>query len=135
MENSISEILTFTGDTPEDNIDGSFPILYFCTWTEYSNGLKRNIVKHKFYDKPVSRTMVIMNTFFQSHRLKMVTLSQEVNRRMRNTDQDVNIETRAYILKKFKVNMIKSGYKSGTVINIMNSGLEGYYIMVENEGK
>ena len=52
---------------------------------------------------------------------------------MRNTGRDVPKERRVEILNEMKKKMRRSGYSDKMCMNVIESGLEGYYKMLENE--
>ena len=128
MANSISPRLTFTGEIPEDYEDSRLPMLDFSSrLTEIGDpkapGGTHNIIQHSFYQKPVSSQMVMMETSAQPHRMKIATLSQEVQRRMANTGRDIKWEERAAIIIDLKEKMIRSGYERHSIENVIESGL------------
>ena len=67
---------------------------------------------------------------------KIITLTQEILRRMRNISRREPVETRIEIIDKFMVKLVNSGYPLEIRIDVLESGLKGYYRMVlgETEG-
>ena len=71
----------------------------------------------------------------QSHRQKISSLAQEAVRHMRNTGRNIGKERRTEIMIDMKEKLRRSGYNDSTSNNIIDSGLRGYYTLVENEIK
>ena len=138
MANSISKSITFTADTADQHINRRVPMLDFESWVErtpdYSrpNGYRCEL-KHSFYEKPCTSKLVIMEKSAMPHRMKVVTLSQECVRRMKNTGRSVKIEERAGILSRFMRKLWRSGYGKKTRTNVLESGIKGYYSMLRTE--
>ena len=100
-------------------------MLDFCTWkeeTKMSNGKTKRRIKHGFYQKPMASKMVMMKNSTQPMRLKIVTLTQELIRRMKNTGRSTSLEYRAWEIIDLKPNMVNSGYKEDTIKNVIDSG-------------
>ena len=138
MANSLYPYLQFTGELPEDNVNGKCPMLDLQVWkTRTSDGTRdqgyREEIHHEFYQKACSSTLVIMKESAMPERSKIVTLSQEVVRRMRNTGRAEPVESRAEILSDLMLKMKDSGYNISSRVNVLKSGLRGYYSMVLTE--
>ena len=131
IANSLSSTLQFTGEIPEDQIDEKLPMLDFCTFYAEENGKK--VIKHEYYEKGCTSKMVTMCGSAQSHKQKINTLAQETIRRMRNTGRDIPKERRAEIICNMKQKLLRSGYSESMCMNAIESGMEGYYRMAENE--
>ena len=71
----------------------------------------------------------------QSQNVKITTLSQEILRKMCNTSRKANMETRVKILNKFMYKLAVSGYKENERLEILKSGIKGYYSKVVKEIK
>ena len=68
-----------------------------------------------FYEKPVANTNVKMaaSALLDRMKLKVVTLSQEVTRRLRNTSREAKDKIKEDVMKTFMVKLARSGYHEG----------------------
>ena len=67
-------------------------------------------VYYEFYEKKVTSPLVIMKRSAISENTTRTVLSQELIRRMRNTDMRIGKEKKVKIVEKFMRKMRKSGY-------------------------
>ena len=84
---------------------------------------------HSYYEKPITSKLVLMEKSALCARVKMVVMSQEVIRRMRNTSTRVDLDQRAAILSHFMTKMARSGYGAAQRMEVLRAGCTGYYRM------
>ena len=77
-----------------------------------------------YYEKEVTSPLVFHAKGAHTWRSKIVTLGEEVRRRLRNTDTGHSKEEVLGILKKFSQKMIDSGYDLGSRQEILKSGIQ-----------
>ena len=80
-----------------------------------------------FYEKPTASSRVLRATSAYTWRAKIVTMTMEVFRRLRNTTRQVTISTRVTILCQFIRKLSDSGYTRSTISGILKSGTAFYY--------
>ena len=134
MANQIAPCLKFTADLPEDHKDGKCPMLDFSTWVEKIEDKTKqwgvmNILRWGFYEKPCSSKKVIEEASAMAKRTKIITLSNEIIRRMRTTDGRATTADRAEIVTGLMRKMNLSGYRKADMVNVLESGVKGYYRM------
>ena len=113
-------------------------MLDFSTWVEKRpNKTKQwvleNRLRMRFYEKPCTSKLVMEEGSAMPRKIEIVTLSNEIIRRMRTTDKDATMEDRAEILTKFLRKLWRSGYTEKDRRNILESGVRGYLQMRKNE--
>ena len=91
------------------------------------------MVSHIFYEKPCVSEKVLEYGSALPIKTKIITLTQEVLRRMRNTARREPIATRVEILNYFMVKLKNSEYPLEIRKEVLVSGLKGYYRMVLGE--
>ena len=90
-------------------------------------------VRHTFYQKPCSSKLVLMNASAMPVKTKIQTLSNDIVRRMRNTDRSATTKERADLVTDLMVRMARSGYPPTVRNQVARAGLQGYYTMVRSE--
>ena len=73
--------------------------------------IKKQVVMHSYYEKPVTSKMVMMSKIAHPQKQKITTLFQDVVRRMRNTSRKVLTQERIKIHQMFIKNMKENGYE------------------------
>ena len=90
-------------------------------------------IRHTYYEKPMASPLVFHSRAAYSWRCKIVTLSEETGRRMRNMDEYHTVEERKEVLCKFLKKMADSGYGPPTREEILKSGIRKYYRKVSDQ--
>ena len=82
------------------NPDNKCPMLDLKVWKEHSKeGFA--VIRHTYYEKEVTSPLVFHSKGAHPWRSKLVTLGEEVRRRMRNADRRHTKEEILMILEKF----------------------------------
>ena len=100
-------------------------------WAEQEDGHPR--VRHSFYEKPITSPLVFHGRGACATRQKIVTLAEEIKRRMLNMDPLHSKEERIEIILKFSQKMVDSMYVPETRREILTSGITRYYRLVLQE--
>ena len=140
MSNTILPYIVMEETVASDCKDRKLPVLDLKIWQERkvdNNGEDEVIVYQEYYEKPMASQLMMMARSAMPHRTKIVSLSQEVIRRQRNTSRNVGEQVRKENLSKMMSKLKKSGYDINMRRNILLSGMRGYERMVkeEDEGK
>ena len=138
MANDVFPSLTFTHDLPEEHLDSRVPMLDFACWGTTTKDCSRTsgtkqVVSHAFYEKKCVSSKVLEYGSALPLKTKIITLTQEILRRMRNTARREPVTSRVDILNTFFMKMTKSGYPIEVKKTVLESGLRGYYRMVLGE--
>ena len=104
------------------------PVLDLQCWIT-----KAGLIYHIYYEKPMASKYCIMEASAMSSQTKWSSLSQEVIRRMKNTNGRVSHVIRENILTDYMRKLQKSGYPETFRRQILESGLSGYIKMVKGE--
>ena len=83
-------------------------------WLERKEGSGNLKIRHTFYEKAVTAPTVFHSRAAYNWRSKLVTLSEEMRRRMRNMDADHKQEEVLEVARKFTIKMANSGYNHCT---------------------
>ena len=83
-------------------------------------------VVYRFYKKPVSSNLVMMEHSAMLENIRAATISQEVIRRLSHCSQDTPTSEKVEILDKLTVSMLRSGYSTSQIIKYVTAGLRGY---------
>jgi hypothetical protein len=102
--NEIGNFLTITMESCMDFPDWKLPTLDLNIWVN-----EENITLWSFFSKPMACNYVIQKVRAMPENIKITTLNQEVIRRMVNTSELVNIQTRLNILDSFAQKIVNSG--------------------------
>ena len=86
MASRIIPGIIFTVDLPSRNKSGRVPMLDLCVWKEEitKEGMKGTRIRHSYYEKPSTSPTVFHGRGATSTRSKIVTLAEEVKRRLAN---------------------------------------------------
>ena len=133
--NSIYPWLSFTADVPSMHDSMTVPMLDIQVWVCHSSS-GHDRLSWSFFEKNMSSCRVLKATSGYNWRSKVVTMTMETMRRMRNTSRQVSMTTRLQILKTFVEKLRRSGYSSSTTVNMIKSGLRFYYrkVRIQHEG-
>ena len=116
-----------TFDIPEKHEDLRCPVLDLAVRLEpreVSGNLK---IRHTFYEKAVSAPTVFHSKAAYNWRSKLVTLSEEMRRRLRNMDTDHNTEEILAVTRKFCTKLANSGYNQQTRWEVLRSATTKYF--------
>ena len=102
--NEICNFLTLTMESCQDFLDRRLPTLDLNIWVDGENN-----TLWSFYSKPMACNYVIQRESAMPENIKITTLNQEVIRRMVNTSEMVDEETRIRILDDFAQKIVNSG--------------------------
>ena len=95
--NSINKDLVFTAEIPEEFPDNKLPTLDFFLWLEMNR-----LLNHSYFQKSVKTPLVIMEKSAMSHNQRYSILSNEMIRRLSNTNHEVpDIEDVTNIIETF----------------------------------
>ena len=118
--------IRFTADLPECNESGRCPVLDLEVWAAHTEEGKMRI-RHTFYEKAIAAPSVFHSKAAYGWRSKIVTLSEEMRRRLRNMDRlhqrKEILETTATFLQK----MANSGYDKATRWEVVKSATIKHY--------
>ena len=118
--------LTFTTDLPEDNPDGRCPMLDLKVWTESVD--RQCVIRHTFFEKEISAPLVFHAKAAHSWRTKIVVLSEELRRRLRNTDRWHTLSERREIVGRFLQKLADSGYDPGMREEVIKSAVRKHHM-------
>ena len=110
-------------------------MLDVCVWKEGREleGKKGTVVRHGFYEKPSSSPTVFHGRGATSTKSKIITLAEEVKRRLLNMDRSHGKEERIQELKRFSQKMVDSAYGKDTRKEVITSGIKRYSRLVLQE--
>ena len=121
IADSIDDMLKFTIDFPSKYEDKRMPVLDLKVWLENDN-----TVNYIFYEKPMKSNFVIDKLSALPYSMKMKSLTQEVFRRLHNTNEKILEENKSEILSKFTQKLKNSGYNEKERLNIVKGGMKTY---------
>ena len=130
MGESCNNWIKLTVDTEEKHENYKIPMLDVEVWR-----VGKCEIRHQFYEKKVASNRVIGAKSAMPENTKIATLSQEIVRRMQNTGRDVDEQNRVKILDDFMIKLSRSKYNEKQRMEILKSGLNGYYNKVIRENK
>ena len=87
-------------------------------------------IRHTFFSKPSASPKVFHGKGAYPWRLKLITLAEEVTRRMVNMDRGHTMDERLAVMNKFCTMMKDSHYNTKSRWQIIYSGLVKYYRML-----
>ena len=129
--NSICKDVKMTVEVEEDFSDRFIPTLDMQMKLDKDLGR----VVYKFYSKPMSSALCLVEKSALPITIRNATLTQEVLRRQLNCSRDVNTKERMEIMESFTSKMTKSGYSKSQMRDALTAGLVGYANRVEREEK
>ena len=118
-------MVQFTVDAPWDHSSGYVPILDVQAKPITTQDGEQD-VEYLFYEKGISNTKILMERSAMSTRVKMETTSNEVFRRIYNTDRKVDNEVKVEILNRYMVKMKMSGYNQSQRLQALLGGIRRY---------
>ena len=120
VANSIHGWIQFTGVSAGDSETGEIPMLDFQLRVEHLS--EGEVVRFRYYEKPCTSDRVLAMDSAMSLKLKVQSLSNEIIRRLRNTDRLTTQAEKAATLKILMLKLCRSGYP--TQQGSRSSGLE-----------
>ena len=105
IANTVSDMISFTYDTPGMNKDNKLPVLdvKVCVNSE-------NKILHDFYEKPTRNPKVILASSALSWAQKRSIHTQEILRRLKNTSEDLGQEVQNSHIANYLLRMKLCGY-------------------------
>ena len=85
-----------------------------------------NKVLYSFYQKPVANKCVIHKDSALGMNMKIASHTQNLIRRMKNTSEDVSMETRMAVINEYNQQLTMSGWGEELRRRIIEAGLVGY---------
>ena len=131
---SVNPDLKFEIELEEDFPEGKLPTLDTAIWLDRQVGAPPRL-RFEFYEKPMSNKFCMLERSAMAESSKIASLSQDVVRRMLNTDQEIPQDRRNEIVDDFVRKLSRSGYKKTQVREIIISGLKCYMRKVRNAEK
>ena len=120
MMNSIMKGMRFTMEIGEDFNDNSLPTLDTRLW------MKDGQIRYSYYEKPMCNKQVVHNDSAMGENSKVASLGQELIRRLKNTNIELEQGKIDGIVDNFTVKLISSGYSTRQAHGIVTSGLKGF---------
>ena len=119
------KMIKLTADYPSNHVTGRVPILDMEVWiSRDEEGVSK--IRWSFYEKKMKNRFVMMRESAVGMEAKRRTLVQEVVRRMRNCDRDIELEEMGAILDKFCQKMRDSGYEQKMRREVIDAGVKIY---------
>ena len=113
--------IKFTSDLPEKNANGRYPVIDLEVWRDKAEDRKTARIRHSFFEKEVAAPTVFHSKAAYVWRSKIVMLSEEWRRRLRNLDSHHRREEIVEVVRKFATKMATSGYDNATRWQILQS--------------
>ena len=130
--------LDFTVDYPELHADNTVPMLDLQVWVRHPDPLTEghDALGWSFFEKATSSDKVLRASSAYNWRSKIVTMTMEVWRRLRNCTRQLDPTHLAGVICKFVVKLRESGYSQDTVTGVLKSGVKFYErkLRIELEG-
>ena len=126
---SVIPWLQFTSDEPTQHAGGMVPILDIQAWVRPADPEledDHDTLAWVFYQKPTATKRVLLASSAYNWRCKIVTLTMEVFRWMKNCTRQMTTRARTSLMEEFILKLRKSGYVAKTVEGIVTSGLKFY---------
>ena len=130
IANSIDPMIKLTVETPCNFADGKLPVLDVTVNINYKED---NRIDFEFFEKPTKNPRVILANSALSMAKKRTILTQECLRRLRNTKKELGPEVQKTHLNNFMVKLKNSGYSQKFRTEILNSGLQAFQKMLEDD--
>ena len=105
---------------------GKLPTLDIKIWIDE----KTNRVMFSFFEKPMVARTVLMKRSAMPENTRMATLNQEMIRRMVNTSEHVDMDTRLEVIDDYARKLVNSEYDLGQTRRVIVGGLKGYERML-----
>ena len=109
LASNLVQGIVFKVDLPGRHPSGRVLMLDIEVWKE-TGGEGEATIRHSFYEKLSTCPLVFHRSEAVATRHKIVTLSEEVRRRMMNMDLKTTREERLVVLLCFRQKLVDSGY-------------------------
>ena len=120
--NSVNSNLVFTAEIPEDFEDKKLPTLDFFLWLE-----RNGTLTHSYFQKLMKTPLVIMKDSAMSDKQRYSILSNELIRRLSNTNHEENdLEEQTNIIETFTQQLKSSGYGRKSSREMVVAGVLGW---------
>ena len=123
IANSIDSMIQMTIDTPSSHTNNKVPMLDLEVWLEKED---KNKIYYNFFQKPEKNRLVLMKSSAMPMNQKMNVLTQETFRRLYNTKEEVDSDTKVSILNKFMEDLKVSGYNERERFYILRGGFKTF---------
>ena len=117
--------LKLTKDLPEYHENGKCPVLDIQVWLEEKEGFMK--IRHSFFQKPTTSPLVFHSGGAHSWRSKLITLAEELRRRLLNMETFHTWDEQRHVIKDFLQKMCDSGYGESTRLEVIKSAITKYY--------
>ena len=121
--NSLFHDMQFTCEDQTDYEDDYLPTLDFKMKLD-KGGIPT--VRYRFYKKPISTQLGILKSSALPENIKSATATQEIIRRLSNTDRREEQSTKNNILEDYFLCLKMSGYSVTEIRKFAVDGIKGY---------
>ena len=130
IANDVDSMIQMTIDVPSRHDDKKLPVLDLKVWLSDDEQ-----IYYMFYEKPMKSRFVMTKMSAMPMKMKITCLTQEAFRRLHNTKQEVDENTKIDIMNNFMISLKVSGYNHSERINILEGGFRTYDKLKEREKK
>ena len=131
---SINPDLNFEIELEEDFPGQKLPTLDTNLWIDRKVGAPPEL-RYEFFEKPMCNKLCMLEQSAMTESSKIAILSQDLVRRMLNTDVKTSQSRRNEIVDSFTAKLKRSGYKKTQIIEIAKSGLKCFMRKVRSAEK
>ena len=128
----VDPMIKFTVDIPSHHEDKKIAVLDLKIKV---NLTENHRIDYEFFEKPTKNPKILMADSAINAKSKRTILTQECLRRIRNTKIELGEEVRNDHLNRFMIKMKNSGYSQSYRTQILNSALNAFEKMVEEDKK
>ena len=126
----VNPMLKFTVDVPSHHDNRKIAVLDLEIKV---NKEKENRIDYEFFEKPNKNPKILLAESAINAASKRTILTQECLRRIRNTKIELGDEVRNIHLNRFMLKMKNSGYNENYRVQILNSSLNKFKLMVKED--
>ena len=127
-KNRIDDDINITFDVPSANSDNMVPVLDLKIRIN-----EQGMAEHVFYRKPMASCLLTHKESALSNKAKFTILTQECFRRVHNTSDHVDVNTKVKILNEYMRNLKASGYNEKERENILLGGIMTFSKLKQKE--
>ena len=125
---TVYQCLDFTSDCPSSQEGGKVPVLDLKLYIG-----DQGLIKHEFYEKPVTCRLVIPERSAHSWKMKIAVMVEEGLRRLRNHSRELDWETSRKCMIKWALKLKRSGYSEQFRHQVIKAALEKWRKMCKTE--